>query len=321
MGDVNPDLILGGDVVPRFGQAEQLLSSADLVLGGSAAITAHGLARLGRSTRLVATVGVDAFGELVCSTLSEAGVDVRGVQRSGTASTGITVVLAKATDRSILTFLGSTAGLSAAAAMGELDRAADHGARHLHVSSFYLQPGLAHGLAGVFARAHRLGLTTSLDTNYDPTELWTGIEPVLPHLDLILPNRVEVCALATALYGIDCHDPLDAGRLLARCGPVVVIKDGSAGAVTVDPDGVVVREPARPASVLDTTGAGDTFNAAYLDARLSGRSPQDCLRRAVVAGTRSVAALGGTGGQPTRTDLDHDLDTIEHPSMCPPTSP
>ena len=62
VGDANPDLILRGDVVPRFGQAEQLLDDADLVLGGSAAITAHGLARLGRPVSLVAAIGADAFG-------------------------------------------------------------------------------------------------------------------------------------------------------------------------------------------------------------------------------------------------------------------
>ena len=62
VGDVNPDLILRGDVVPRFGQAEQLLTDAILTIGGSAAIAAHGLARLGRPVSLVAAVGDDAFG-------------------------------------------------------------------------------------------------------------------------------------------------------------------------------------------------------------------------------------------------------------------
>ena len=61
VGDANPDLVLRGDVVPRFGQAEQLLDDASLVIGGSAAITAHGLARLGRPVSLLAAVGDDAL--------------------------------------------------------------------------------------------------------------------------------------------------------------------------------------------------------------------------------------------------------------------
>ena len=59
VGDANPDLVLTGDVVPRFGQVEQLLDSATLTIGGSAGITAHALARLGRPVSLVAAVGTD----------------------------------------------------------------------------------------------------------------------------------------------------------------------------------------------------------------------------------------------------------------------
>ena len=76
VGDANVDLVLRGDVVPRFGQAEQLLDSADLTLGSSAGIVAHGLARLGIPTALAATVGDDEFGRLTRGWLSEAGVDV-----------------------------------------------------------------------------------------------------------------------------------------------------------------------------------------------------------------------------------------------------
>src|SRR3954447_16636831 len=93
VGDANPDLVLRGDVVPRFGQAEQLLTAADLVIGGSGAIVAPGLARLGRSTRFVATVGTDAVGDLMERLLADGGVDTSSVLRDATASTGITVVL------------------------------------------------------------------------------------------------------------------------------------------------------------------------------------------------------------------------------------
>ena len=310
MGDANPDLVLRGDVIPRFGQAEQLLSSADLTLGGSAAITAHGLARLGRSTRLAAIVGADMFGDLVCSALDAQGVDVSAVQRRRDQPTGVTVVLAADSDRAILTYLGTIPSLTLATAMAELDRAAHDQAQHLHVSSFYLQPELAGGLAQVFARAHQLGLTTSLDTNYDPAGRWVGIRPVLPYLDFILPNRAEVLALASALDATPVRDPVGAGRVLAASGPVVVIKDGPAGAMMVAPDGTVMVEPGRVAVAVDATGAGDTFVAAYLDARLAGRVPRDCLRRAVAAGARAVTAVGGTGGQPTRAQLDHD---VSHP--------
>ena len=77
IGDANPDLLLTGDVVPQFGQAEKLVDSADLVLGGSAAIVACGLARLGVATALAAVVGDDLFGGFVRDALTAAGVDTR----------------------------------------------------------------------------------------------------------------------------------------------------------------------------------------------------------------------------------------------------
>src|SRR3954463_10391750 len=91
VGDANPDLILRGDVVPRFGQAEQLLSDADLVIGGSGAIAAHALARLGRPTRLVAAIGADSCGDLIEKLLLDGGVDTSALVRDAEASTGVTV--------------------------------------------------------------------------------------------------------------------------------------------------------------------------------------------------------------------------------------
>src|SRR3954447_22985056 len=85
VGDLNPDLVLVGDVVPRFGQAEQLLEMAELVVGGSAGVAAHGLALLDRPGPLVAAVGDDVFGARMCEQLSAAGVSVEHVlRRTGT---------------------------------------------------------------------------------------------------------------------------------------------------------------------------------------------------------------------------------------------
>src|SRR3954467_2569669 len=74
LGDANADLVLRGDVVPRFGQAEQLLDSADFTLGGSGAIVACGLARLGLDVAIAAAIGDDAMGRLVTDALYERGV-------------------------------------------------------------------------------------------------------------------------------------------------------------------------------------------------------------------------------------------------------
>lgn len=302
LGDVNPDLVLSGDVVPRFGQQEQLLDGADLVLGGSGAIVAHGAARLGTRTRLVACVGDDLLGRHVRDLLVAGGVDPTGLVAAST--TGLTVVLSTGGDRAMLTYPGSIPELTADLALDAIDRAADEGVRHVHVSSYFLLPKLTRGLGGVLEHARGRGLGTSLDTNFDPVGAWTGVAELLPFVDLLLPNATEVSALAAALGPAATSDPLQAARRLAGQGPTVVVKLGRDGAVEVTPDGEIIRDTGMPVVPVDTTGAGDTFVAAYLDGRLRGLPSTQCLRRACRAGALSTAAVGGTAGQPDAAQLD-----------------
>jgi ribokinase len=316
LGDANPDLILRGDVVPRFGQAEQLLSSADVVIGSSASIFAHALARLGRTTRLVATTGTDAFGDLMEQLLIAGGVETDAMLRDPVLSTGVTVVLSNGDDRAVFTHLGAIPSLTCAQARDALDQAVADGARHLHVASFFLLPEIAHSLPELLQQAHGAGLSTSLDTNYDPAERWEGLEAVLTHLDLFLPNRAEALAFAGRVTGTPSDDLEAAARLLAQRGPVVVVKDGAAGALRVDREGGMLREPGSPVVPVDTTGAGDTFDAAYLDSMLRGLDPQECLRRACLAGALSTSGVGGTAAQPTIDQLTapgKDTDAPRHP--------
>jgi ribokinase len=296
VGDANPDLILRGDVVPRFGQAEQLLSGADLVIGGSGAIVAHALARLGRTTRLAAAIGTDALGDWMEQALAGGGVDTWGLGRVG-SSTGVTVVLSASDDRAVLTHLGAIAELSIEHARAALDDAVRDGARHVHVASYFLLGAISSDLPGLLEDARARGLSTSLDTNFDPGEKWDGVAELLPHLDLLLPNTTEALALA----GVD--DVEAAAVALAQSGPRVVVKDGAAGALSVDGSGQVLREPGTPVEPVDTTGAGDTFDAAYVDGFLDGLDPQACLRRACLAGALSTSGVGGTAGQPTTDQL------------------
>ena len=300
VGDANPDLVLSGDVVPRFGQAEQLLDDASLVVGGSASITAHGLARLGRPVSLVAAVGDDLFGAFLTDRLGVAGVDVRHVVVRPDLPTGLTVALNRADDRAMLTLTGALDSLTEHDLHVALDHLRAEGLRHVHVGSLFLLPSLAAVLPAFLARAREHGVTTSLDTNDDPAGRWEGVDALLPHLDLLLPNRAETVAL-----GRDA-DPHRAAAALAVQGPLTVVKDGAAGAFAVSRDGAVVEVAGRAVQPVDTTGAGDTFDAAFLDAWLDGVTVADALARAVAAGARSVGHVGGTAGQPTRDQLSHE---------------
>ncbi|QNO37698.1 bifunctional hydroxymethylpyrimidine kinase/phosphomethylpyrimidine kinase [Protaetiibacter sp. SSC-01] len=300
-GDANLDLVLRGDVVPRFGQAEQLLEGADLVLGSSAGICAAGLARLGVATSLVARVGDDVFGARTRELLEQAGVDTASVSVMSDEPTGVSVILSATDDRAILTLTGALARVTAHDVLAAADDAT-----HLHVASFFLVPALAAELPRVLAELRSRGATTSLDTNWDPAEAWAGVAECLPHLDLLLPNAQEAIALARAL-GDEPADAVEAARSLAARGPVVVVKDGAAGGFAATPHGEVVRAPGLVLDVVDTTGAGDSFDAGFLAAWLDGRPLAEAVRWAAVAGSLSTRGAGGTGGQATRAEVEAEL--------------
>jgi sugar/nucleoside kinase (ribokinase family) len=310
VGDANVDLVLRGDVVPRFGQAEQLADSGDLVLGGSASIAASGVARLGVPTSLVARVGADTFGTFTLDALRACGVDVGSVEVARDEPTGLSVILSTPEDRAILTVPGTIPTLTGEQVTRVLDARPAPGL--LHVASYFLQPGLARDLPGVLARARSQGWATSLDTNWDPGEAWAGLDAVLPHLDLLLPNRNELRAIAGALgEPADPHDGIDDVALavrIARRGPRVVVKDGADGGWSVGADRAVVRAPGVAVDVVDTTGAGDSFDAGYLAALAHGVADEPArVRWATVAGSLSTLGSGGTGRQATLDDLEREL--------------
>ncbi|MFI5934603.1 carbohydrate kinase family protein [Actinoplanes sp. NPDC051494] len=294
VGDANPDLVLRGDVRPRFGQVEQLLTGADLVLGGSAAITAAGCARLGLSTTLLTALGNDMFGAITRRHLEDRGVQVLLARPETDVPTGLSVILAPDDDdRAILTLPGTIPTLRPEDVTDE--HLAD--ARHLHVASLYLQPGLAGGLADVFARARAAGVSTSLDTNWDPAERWASITDILAHTDVFLPNANELRAV-TGEQDLD----IAAAKLVAT-GTTVVMKNGAAGARAWSADGEW-SAPGRTVEVVDTTGAGDSFNAGFLAAKLAGLPVAEAIGWAAAAGSLSARAAGGTAAQATREDLD-----------------
>lgn len=292
VGDACTDLVLRGDVVPRFGQAEQLLESADLVLGGSAAIVACGLARLGVPTALAAMVGDDALGDVVRDRLVAAGVDVRWLVTHPEVPTGVTVVLS-AGDRALLTYTGTIA--TTTPSVVDLDLVAR--VRHVHSASYFLMPSLAPGLPAVFTHARRHGATTSLDTNWDPAERWQVAPELLASTDVVLPNEAEL----RAIFG---RKDVEAAAAVALAGGSgVALKAGPSGGCWWGADGSRAAVTPPTVEVVDSTGAGDSFDAGFVSAWVEGLPPGECLERAVVCGSLSTRGSGGTAAQPTRDEV------------------
>jgi sugar/nucleoside kinase (ribokinase family) len=293
LGDANPDLVLTGSVDPSFGQAERLVDAARLTIGGSGAIVATGASRLGLRVGLCGVVGDDPFGRFMRDELERVDVDVGGLVVDPDRPTGVSVVLARPNDRAILTHAGTIADLRT----DLIDPARLELARHVHVSSFFLQKSLAPELPALFGRVRAGGATTSVDPNWDPSERWDGgLRDLLGHTDVFLPNATE----ASRIAGIDELD--DAVLALAERSGVVVTKDGADGALAAHGERLV-RAAAPSIDALDTTGAGDAFDAGYLASMLAGDPLERSLAIANACGALSTRALGGVDAQPTMDEV------------------
>jgi sugar/nucleoside kinase (ribokinase family) len=309
IGDCNPDvLVLGDDVTPEFGQHEKLVRSISLVVGGSAAITAVAAARLGLCVALAAAIGADPAGEFMLGQLTSAGVDTSGVTVSGLA-TGMTVALAHAGDRAILTAIGAMTALTAEDVRPDLLAAA----RHVHVSSYFLlEESLGPGLAGLLATARTSGSTTSLDTNWDPAGRWGSaqLRGALPHIDILLPNEEEALRLSG-------ERTLDAAvTALTSAGPAVVAKLGVRGAMYAADGrvGCISPPPLPDGGFVDATGAGDCFNAGLIAGLLRGLDLTAAARLGCAVGSASTRAAGGTAAAP---DLETALRLAAIPGSAP----
>lgn len=289
VGDLNAELVLTGDVAPQFGQVEKLVDDATLTMGSSAGIFACAAARLGLRVAMIGKVGPDDFGRFVINYLKDRNIETRGVVVDERVKTGLGVILSRGNDRAILTYLGSIAALR----FEDIDLSLLGQARHLHLGSYFLLDGLRPDIPQLFEQARAQGLTVSLDTNYDPSEQWNGgLAAALAQTDIFLPNTTE-------LYAISGQIELEpALAQLAERMPLVAVKLGEAGAVAqrgVD----IFRADPLPISVVDTTGAGDSFDAGFLYGYLAGWDPAKALRLGCVCGSLSTRAAGGTAAQAT----------------------
>lgn len=296
-GEVNPDLILSHPTFAmNFEQEEILLEAADLEIGSSNAIFACGAARLGLRVALIGVVGDDLFASYMLGALDQRGVDTSHIIIDRDLKTGISVILTRGGQRTILTYLGAMNALRAEGVPDELLSRT----RHLHIASYFLQTSLQPGLPGLFRRARELGVTTSLDTNWDPGGSWTGVHSLLPLTDVFLPNEFEASALT------QLADPRAAAFALAEYGSIVAVKQGGAGGLVVG-DGQYFECPSLPVQVVDTVGAGDSFDAGFIYGYLHGWSLERSLRLANVCGALSTRQAGGVRSQPDFEEAERHL--------------
>lgn len=283
-GELNLDLILYGLPAELPPERELIAERMMLTLGSSSAIVAHNLSLLGVRTRFFSRIGDDAMGRISLERLQEAGVDVSGVRRMTDGSaTGLTVILPHEGWRNILTYLGTISQLT----LEDIDPAGLKLCRHLHVCSLYLQHALRPHISELFQRAKAAGLTTSLDTNDDPDDRWEGLNEILRHVDVFLPNDREACKITGT------NDVELAAERLAKNVPTVAVKLGPSGAMAQrGKERVLVS--AITVDAVDPVGAGDSFDAGFLSQFVRGSDLRTCVTYGNLAGALSTTRPGGT---------------------------
>jgi len=256
--------------LPSMG-TEVFAGGLGLHAGGGAYITAAYLASLGHRSALASLLPGAPFRDIVVPELEQAGLDITLCRPPGPGTDPqVTVAIAGQGDRAFLTRRAGPASPELRAA----DLAKSEIA-HLHIGELATLVERPE-LLGI---AREAGATVSLDCGWDDDLPATRIQALLAQVDVFLPNEAE----ARHLRERGVTGPL---------APLTVVKKGPAGATAVM-GAKEVSEPAEPVQAVDTTGAGDAFNAGFLSAWLAGEALQQCLRAGNALGARAIAGRGG----------------------------
>lgn len=272
VGDAGLDVVVRTDALPApGGDARARITVGP---GGAGANTAAWLAACGARPVLVARVGADPAADRLRTELTAGGVDCRLAVDPG-PTCQVVVVVDAAGQRTMLADRGAAARL----APGDLPDLAELAeADHLHLSGYVLlDPSSRPAGRAALAAARAAGLTTSVDPQAaallaDPRDFLADVAGV----DLLLPSAAELTALG--------------GPARPAVGAVAVTA-GADGATWISGPGRV-HVPASAVPVVDSTGAGDAFDAGLLAAWLGGAEPVAALRAGVAAATRAVTRLG-----------------------------
>lgn len=301
IGELNVDLLLNNiDGFPEMGK-EILAGAMDLTLGSSSAIFASNCSVLGNKVAFIGKVGDDVFGNLVLDSLKRKKVNTKHIIRSEKEKTGATVILNYDEDRAMVTYPGAMNTLT----IDDIDEDDLLKAKHLHISSVFLQPGIKKNIIEIFEKAKNLGLTTSLDIQWDPAEKWDlDFERLLPLVDVFLPNESELKAI---MRTEDINEAIDKIRPFVN---IMALKMGNKGSMGVTKDKKVVQKPFINHNVVDAIGAGDSFNAGFITKFIVGEPLEECLRFGNLSGAINTTASGGTGAFTSLKEFKNKARTI-----------
>lgn len=284
-GELNVDIILNQiNQFPVMGK-EVIADQMTITLGSSSAIFASNLSVLGTKVAFAGTLARDYFGEHVLNSLKSRGVDTTHIVFTKEKSTGATIALSFDEDRAMVTYPGAMTLFS----IDDIPDSLLSESRHLHVSSVFLSTGLREDILRLFMKAKQLGLTTSMDPQWDPEERWdVDFKSLLPYVDVFIPNENELRAMTAT-------DDLDAAvEKIRGYTNILIVKSGREGAFLYHGDESIHQPAFLNDTVVDSIGAGDSFGAGFIHRFVQGRNLTECLEFGAVTGAVSTTRAGGT---------------------------
>ncbi|MBO7744902.1 ribokinase [Paenibacillus sp. MWE-103] len=294
VGSLNMDLVLTMGRMPRMGETLQG-DSIHYISGGKGANQAVGCARLGADVGMIGAVGGDAFGAQILARMSGFGVDTAAIAELKDAATGTATILHTEGDNCIVIVPGANGRCTPD--MIEAHRAVIAGADALIVQLEIPLPAVETAL--------RIAREADVRTIINPAPAAALTDEQIALGDYFTPNETE--------FDYYCGSPAaNEDELFARMRAwrerhprqTLIVTRGKHGISCLAPDGgEPVTVPAPIVDVVDTTGAGDAFNAALCYGLAAGWPLEDTLPLAVKAASRSVTVFGAQDGMPTMAEL------------------
>ena len=275
--------------VPERGELG-VVEKIELHTGGCASNTGAALKKLGVDTALIGKVGNDGFGDYIVGEMSKCGLNVEGIKRDKATNTSCSLALVEDDgERRFIHCYGADGTFTE----DDIDWNIIKGCKILHIAGSLLMPTF-DGIqtAHVLEKARSMGITTSLDTAWDPKGKWLEtVEPFLKYIDIFLPSIEE----AKMITGLDSEEEI-ADFFLKYGMKIVGLKMGSKGCFIKSSKNKIVKLPIFNINAVDATGAGDAFAAGFLAGILKDWSLHKTAELACAVGACCVQAMGAKAG-------------------------
>lgn len=284
IGSINMDLVTSTGRIPKVG--ETLLGhSFHTIPGGKGANQAVAAARLGADVTMIGAVGDDSFGETLVSHLTNQGIHTENIMKAKGTSTGIASITLSGGDNSIIVVSGANNHITP-----DIIKKNEEIISLSDILLLQLEIPLESVVAAVeLAKKHKVL------TILNPAPIQKLPKELLEMVDYVTPNEHEQTLLFASIDGTQSQ----LEKLKEKC----IVTRGSRG-VTVYKNGNHIEIPSIQVDVVDTTGAGDSFNGALAFALCEGAEIEAACRFANVVGAISVTKLGAQSGMPTKQEVE-----------------